>query len=183
VPLGPNVVTVGATRNDNVTPTLQWQLLNPVSGQACADAISGSGVLSPACVGGGRLLMIRATDISVNPHIVANLTVSVANTPFTAPPVPASTTNGFLFGFHTVHVFLSPPSWTGGYPMSGYYVTFACPVLTQVTWGPQTVWVPYAGALTVLTVQKTGISACPVSVQAKNTYGAYSPPVATVLFL
>jgi hypothetical protein len=117
----------------------------------------------------------------VVPNLVAYLTVQVIVVPIVAPPPPSAFMTG-LIGWRMAHILLWQPSWTGGYPMLGYNVTFGCPVLAN-GYGPQTIWVPYAGNPTFTTVLTSGITVCPVSVQARNTAGAWSPPVTTWLVI
>jgi hypothetical protein len=185
VPLGANIVTLTASRNDLVTPSLTWSLINPVSGQACADSITSLGHLNTACVGGNRSLTVRAVDSSTNPPLVATRSIIVQSGYIFNPPPPPTIFQSQIGFSQTRHVtlFMNPPLNSGGYPMAFYYVHFSCPVLSWQGYGVQGVWDTYSGPTTVLQVQTFGLYYCTVVEYPINSNGAWGPSVTTTLLM
>ena len=185
VPLGANIVTLSATRNDLATPSLTWTLLNPVTGQSCGDSITSLGHLSTACVGGNRTLTIRAVDSSSNPALVATRSI-VVQSGFVFNPPPAPVVFQFQAGFSQIHqatLILTPPPNSGGYPMAFYYVHFSCPVLSWQGYGIQGVWDTYSGPTTVLQVTTFGLLPCTIQVWPIISNGAWGPSITTVALI
>ncbi len=178
VPLGNNVVTLSASRNDLVTPTLTWSLLNPVSGVGCADSITNLAHLTTGCVGGNRSLIVRAVDSSTNPPLVTTRTITVQSGYVFDPP-PAPFISQYAMGFSPmryVTIYLTAPTNTGGYPMAWYYVHFSCPVFTYQGYGPQGEWAGFSNPVTTLSVQTIGYQSCTLVEWPINSNGAWGPP-------
>jgi hypothetical protein len=169
VPIGANVKTFTATRSDGGTPSNNWALQNPVSG----DTISPSGMLSTCCVGGNRALIVVDTDTSSPAPIgPAGATVTVGSTIAYDPPTHlgvAPIGGVIVFLGQTLHVTATAISWTapvntGGAPITSYLVKVNG--VTYSTNGPTThLNLPASILLTWVTVQ----------VRAVNANGVASP--------
>ncbi len=161
VPLGTNVQTFTATRSDGQVPSTTWALQNPIAG----DTISASGQLSTCCVGGNRILIVKATDSSTpTPVGPATATVVVGSTIAYDPPTQlAMTPVGGAISFFgtTIYVTATDISWvapvnTGSAPITSYIVRGNG--VTYTTTGTHLV-VPASAMLTWVTLEVTAVNA------------------------
>jgi len=181
VPVGANLATAVATRSDALTPTITWSLVNRAIGHLCGDNITAAGVLTTGCVGGGRVLTIRAVDTSHPLTLIAYRQVTVVSVaPFNPVSIPGVSLTGPNFSpIKTATLFITPPPYTGGAAMHLYYVVFGCPILN----GPSAKFITATGGLTVVTILTMGNQYCPVTIYPINVNATWGPGATYFLLL